>query len=44
MVMKQNPGVARAMASYPDHNVLVGLDKRITSEKAIREACGFGVA
>jgi copper chaperone CopZ len=46
MLMEQ-PGVARARASYPDASVAIGFDKNLTTEAALREfiaSCGFSVA
>jgi copper chaperone len=37
-------GVARANASYPANNVVIGFDEHATSEKTLREfieVCGF---
>jgi hypothetical protein len=40
----EQPGVARARASYSDATVAIGFDKNLTSEAALREfiaSCGF---
>jgi len=45
MLMGQ-PGVARVSASYPDASVVIGFDKNLTSEAALKEfiaSCGFSV-
>ena len=47
MMMMQQPGVARAQASYPHGTVVVGFDENLISEPALREfiaGCGFSVA
>jgi hypothetical protein len=40
-------GVARANASYPANDVVIGFDEDVTDEKALKDfitACGFSVA
>lgn len=47
VMLMQQPGVARARASYPDATVVIGFDKNLISETALKEfiaSCGFSVA
>jgi anaerobic selenocysteine-containing dehydrogenase len=47
VMLRQQQGVVRATASYPEAKVLIGFDKNHISEEAIREfiaSCGFTVA
>ena len=47
VMLMQQPGVARAHASYPEETVMIGFDENLTSESTLREfiaGCGFSVA
>ena len=47
VMLREQKGVARAQASYPEANVVVGFDEKLTSESALRDfiaGCGFSVA
>jgi copper chaperone CopZ len=47
VMLRQQKGVVRASASYPDGTVVVGLDENVISEENLREfivGCGFTVS
>jgi copper chaperone CopZ len=47
VMLRQQKGVTRANASYPERTVAIGFDKNLTSEKALKGfivECGFSVA
>jgi len=47
VMLRQQNGVVRATASYPEAKVLIGFDRNHISEEAIKEfiaGCGFTVA
>jgi Cu+-exporting ATPase len=47
VMLRQQKGVTRAKASYPQNSVVIGFDGKLTSEKALKEfiaGCGFSVA
>ena len=47
VMLRDQTGVARAAASYPEATVAIGFDRNLTSEQAIKEfiaGCGFSVA
>lgn len=46
VMLLQQPGVARARASYPDATVVIGFDENLTSEETLRKfiaSCGFSI-
>lgn len=47
VMLRQQEGVTRAKASYPQNTVAIGFDGKLTSEKVLKEfiaGCGFSVA
>ena len=47
VMLRQQKGVTRAKASYPQNSVVMGFDGKLTSEKALKEFIagrGFSVA
>ena len=47
VMLRQQKGVTRATATYPEGRVVIGFDENVTSEKALKEfivQCGFSVA
>lgn len=47
VMLRQQKGVTRANASYPERRVAIGFDANLTSEKALQDfiaSCGFLVA
>jgi len=47
VMLRQQKGVTRAKASYPQNSVVIGFDGKLTSEKTLKEfiaGCGFSVA
>jgi copper chaperone CopZ len=46
VMLRQQKGVARANASYPESKVVIGFDGHLTTEKALKDFiadCGFSV-
>ena len=47
VMLRQQKGVTRANASYPEARVAIGFDGSLTSERSLRDfikQCGFSVA
>jgi len=47
VMLRQQKGVPRAKASYPQNSVAIGFDGKLTTEKVLKEfiaGCGFSVA
>ena len=47
VMLRQQKGVTRAKASYPQNTVAIGFDGKLTSEKVLKKfiaGCGFSVA
>jgi Cu+-exporting ATPase len=46
VMLREQEGVARVQASYPDAIVVIGFDDKLTSESTLKEfiaSCGFSV-
>jgi len=47
VMLRQQEGVTRAKASYPQNSVAIGFDAKLTSENVLQKfiaGCGFSVA
>ncbi|HLJ87448.1 MAG TPA: heavy metal-associated domain-containing protein [Candidatus Angelobacter sp.] len=46
VMLREQKGIVRARASYPEAAVVIGFDRNLTSEQALKEfiaGCGFSV-